>query len=89
MSEVLIFEILSEYTFWVGAAFCVKGRITKEVGTSRSELYRYEISHHCGKEEIYYPTSVSAVTFEQTQKLLFDYAKTFKTDSKLEENEDY
>jgi len=75
------FEILKEYTLPTsGLDHIVKGRISKSLNPDSTQPYTWEISHRWRKSNsqgFYYPSSVSATTFEEARTQLFFYAKGF------------
>ena len=75
------FEIMKEYIFpTTELDHIVKGRISKSLNPDSTQPYTWEISHRWRKSNaqgFYYPSSVSATSFDEARTLLFLYAKGF------------
>lgn len=79
------FEVIKEYVFPIaGHSYVIKGRISKSLNPDSTEPFTWEISHRWRKSDaqgFYYPSSISAATFDEAKTQLFMYARGFVNSS--------
>lgn len=90
---VEIAEVIKEYVIHVdGLEHVVKSRIAKIIKPERAEEYRWEISHNYkpteGAAGVYYPSKISADSFDATESLMMAYVGGF-TNISVTQNEYY
>ena len=90
---VEIAEVIKEYVIHVdGLEHIVKSRIVKIIKPERGENYRWEISHNYkpteGAAGVYYPSKISASTFEDAESFMMAYVGGF-TNISVKPNEYY
>lgn len=87
-----IYEVVKQYVFFVEeASLTVKGRISRSLDPNSLKPFHWEISHHWKPSQAagtYYPSATSGDTVENTEALLFAYAKAF-TNIDIKPNESY
>ena len=90
---VEIAEVIKEYIIHVDELeHAVKSRIVKIIKPERGENYRWEISHNYKPSEgaagVYYPSTISAGSFDDAESLMLAYVGGF-TNISVKSNEYY
>lgn len=79
MMHTTAFEVIKEYVFPIaGLSYVIKGRISTSLNPDSAQPFTWEISHRWRKSDaqgFYYPSSVSAATFDEAKTQLFMYAR--------------
>lgn len=76
-------RIIEEYVLWTDAVeYSIKGRIVEHVDEANAnQRYGWEVSHHYGSTQTYYPSSVDGASIEEVRGLMLGYLRNFQNTS--------